>query len=401
MPYRIFLLLIVTCAMRVDVFAASAETHHTLRFYGKGGKPQSGEGLSFSPNGQELALVTELGTTFMRVSDGEQIGIAKVSGKKVGYSSDGKSVVLLSTGIISRLDCGTRQVTPLRVPAPPPGSLGIRVVQRNGKTLVGQMYSGSPAERDGRLAIGDEIVAIGRDRRNEPKSILGLSLKDINAALAGAPATAIELFVLRRGDGEATAVRIVRARTRQDEGTTEDYAAGLQIADPSLICLVRDGRCELVRPSNGNIVTFVPTQHLPSVLSATLSPDGRHVALIGYLPNRRLGVECVDAIDNKTTSMYDLPDRSSHDVRFTPDAKFVVTLSSTRIVKLDLNNQSKPILFNQEGSLDSQTFPGAYVVAGSQLDQVFDFNAFGGGFRWRLVRPNPLDPQPLHSLVGR
>ncbi len=112
-------------------------------------------------------------------------------------------------GLLEALDPYSTYFTPaeyqdyLKNPDPGPGEVGIFLSKRMGYATVISVLPGSPAEKGG-VRAGDLIDRV------ESRATRELSVVQIQRLLAGAPGTAVKLYVVREARGEPELINLTR-----------------------------------------------------------------------------------------------------------------------------------------------------------------------------------------------
>ncbi len=366
-----------------------APARHTLRFYSSRNLPEEARSLGFSPNGQEVAIATTSGSTaFVKTVSGERFGSLPQVPHQVRFSEDANLITLVDGTGVTVYDRRARQTVKIPPAEPVQGHLGIRLHQKNGKLIIRSIVPESPAARDMRIRVGDELLAVAEHSGKKLQSVIGSSEEVIQKMMFGVVGSAAELRLISTGETEHFNVTLTRASSQMSDG--KEVFVDTQSAKPvaGSVVVARDGRLEVVSPAQRQVVTSIwPRKVRPQFLAA-ISDDGATVAVVGTAERLGLTLEVHNVTAGSLSDTISLPLEFCHDVQFSPDGKSVWLLAPTRIVQVDLSKGRAVAAFNHEGVIDLTSHPDVHFVEGSRIVQQFDFAAFGGGFRWRVVDRN-------------
>jgi carboxyl-terminal processing protease len=129
---------------------------------------------------------------------------------------------------------------------------GARVLEKDGVVYINDMEPGSPAQKSGRVEIGDIITGVGQDADGEIVDATGMSAVELTKLVRGNKGTIVRL-ALKKGDGTSMIVAITRGEIIPEDGRVR-------------IALVKHGT-----KKTGYIL-------LPGFYDDTADPNGPHCA---------------------------------------------------------------------------------------------------------------------------
>lgn len=313
--------------------------HHTVRFFTSSGSPIRVNTLAFSPDGTLLAVSTKNGkTSLVRTSDGDiqyQHDLAPFS---MTFTADGSHLFMLAPRNTQLLDVTNHRVSHIVLKVPK-GYLGFALEIRSGKLLVKSITSGGPAAESGDIKVDDELVAVTSNGTR--RSLLGQSIENSLAALAGPPGTPITLHVVRPGELAESKVTLRRQPANQVDGRFE-FEASKEAATAPHVCVafVEGKSFVLFDAANGNALSSLMPVDVRSAGQYTVSPDGRFFGLVaeGRKSSREMAVEIFDVAKQERILHAPLPERNFFDAAFTPDGKSFLIGSRDRIQILPLDS---------------------------------------------------------------
>lgn len=138
--------------------------------------------------------------------------------------------------------------------------IGVALRSEDGKVFVNGTAPNGPAQKDGRLKSGDEIVGIEREG-GEKVEFNGKEFPAIVEALRGPAGSKVKLIVRPKGEEETKTYELTRARLDIPQGDDEDDDANEPAGPP------RDG--EGTRRSG----LLIPGQPIPGTLPPPLPDD--------------------------------------------------------------------------------------------------------------------------------
>ncbi|MEQ1825072.1 MAG: carboxy terminal-processing peptidase [Pirellula sp.] len=104
--------------------------------------------------------------------------------------------------------------------------IGATLRPEDGSTIVETLVPGGAADLDGRLKIGDKIVAVGQDDNSPPVETQDMKLKDVVKMIRGEPGSRVRLHIKPKAGGDNQVYEITRAVIK-----LEDSAAQSQIIE--------------------------------------------------------------------------------------------------------------------------------------------------------------------------
>ncbi|MFO0952621.1 MAG: protein kinase [Isosphaeraceae bacterium] len=191
-----------------------------------------------------------------------------------------------------------------------PAGIGASLALEDGRYVVKTVVPGAAAARDGRLRVGDAVVAVERDGRRV--GLKGMTLAEAVAQIIGPTGTKVRLVVRPGGTSSELLYEITRAAV-----------PGIVGAEwPTLL---------LWDAASGRVTKVVldKTTAETEYISPVFRPDGRAVALIASIPaagaapaSERLQVR--DAEGGRVLADRELPPGKYRALAFTPSGKTVV-----------------------------------------------------------------------------
>jgi len=88
--------------------------------------------------------------------------------------------------------------------------IGATLRPDDGQTVVENIVTGGAADRDGRLKVGDHIVAVSQDNDAPPVETMDMKLPDVVSMIRGAKGTKVKLHVKPKGAGTTQIYEITR-----------------------------------------------------------------------------------------------------------------------------------------------------------------------------------------------
>jgi carboxyl-terminal processing protease len=104
--------------------------------------------------------------------------------------------------------------------------IGATLRPEDGATIVETLVPGGAADLDGRLKIGDKIVAVGQQDNSPPVETQDMKLKDVVKMIRGEPGSRVRLHVKPKAGGDVQVYEITRAVIK-----LEDSAAQSEIVE--------------------------------------------------------------------------------------------------------------------------------------------------------------------------
>ena len=100
--------------------------------------------------------------------------------------------------------------------------IGATLRPDDGTTVVETLVPGGAAELDGRIKIGDQIVAVAQDDGSSPVETQDMKLKDVVKMIRGTPGTLVKLHVKPKAGGAIQVYEIKRALIKLEESAARD-----------------------------------------------------------------------------------------------------------------------------------------------------------------------------------
>jgi carboxyl-terminal processing protease len=104
--------------------------------------------------------------------------------------------------------------------------IGATLASEDGYTKLASIVPGGAADKDGRLKVGDRIVAVGQGEEGPMEDVIDVKLDEVVKRIRGTAGTVVRLLVLPGGGGESSILAITRAKI-----TLDDSAARSQIVE--------------------------------------------------------------------------------------------------------------------------------------------------------------------------
>ena len=95
--------------------------------------------------------------------------------------------------------------------------IGATLRPDDGATVVETLVPGGAAELDGRIKIGDQIVAVAQDDGSSPVETQDMKLKDVVKMIRGTPGTRVKLHVKAKAGGNIQVYEITRALIKLED----------------------------------------------------------------------------------------------------------------------------------------------------------------------------------------
>ena len=100
--------------------------------------------------------------------------------------------------------------------------IGATLRPDDGTTVVETLVPGGAAELDGRIKIGDQIVAVAQDDGSSPVETLDMKLKDVVKMIRGTPGTRVKLHVKTKSGGNIQVYEITRALIKLEDSAARE-----------------------------------------------------------------------------------------------------------------------------------------------------------------------------------
>jgi carboxyl-terminal processing protease len=104
--------------------------------------------------------------------------------------------------------------------------IGATLRPDDGATIVETLVAGGAADLDGRIKVGDQIVAVAQDDGSSPVETQDMKLKDVVKMIRGEVGTRVKLHVKTKATGAVQVYEITRALIK-----LEDFAARSEIIE--------------------------------------------------------------------------------------------------------------------------------------------------------------------------
>lgn len=273
--------------------AVLAGTRHLIRFIQPG--QISGyalETMQFSPDGSLLAVATTDGVvSLISPEEGKTVGKFEHQPFSMSFSKDGSRLLMIGrdrtelldmkAGIPTEIDNSERNEK---------GVIGISINLKDGKLVITNVRPGSPAEKVGTIAIGDELVGVAAGKGGKYQRVIGLSVDRTLELLRGRPGEYVRLKTLPKGTIEDREVLLRRAALRTTPSGTQLVPFEEAVVDECLAWCLSEDTQAFYNAKNGKLVSsFRLVDLVNDVGWHTISPDNKHFAFLGprVEPNRK------------------------------------------------------------------------------------------------------------------
>jgi carboxyl-terminal processing protease len=99
--------------------------------------------------------------------------------------------------------------------------IGATLRPDDGMTVVETLVPGGAADLDGRIKIGDKIVAVGQDDSSPPVETLDMKLKDVVKMIRGEPGSRVRLHIRPKAGGDIQIYEITRAVIKLEDSAAQ------------------------------------------------------------------------------------------------------------------------------------------------------------------------------------
>jgi hypothetical protein len=233
------------------------------------------------------------------------------------------------------LSIGDKQVSRVAWQVPK-GFLGFALEVRNGKLLIKSTTPGAPAAESGDIHVGDELVGVTSEGRRQ--NLLGQSIENALAALAGPIGTPVTLHMIRAGQVDESNVTLRRQRAHQVDGQLQ-FPAPTEASTAPRVCIgFVKGSFIVLDAAGGDVLSALMPVDIQAAGQNDVSPSGRYFGLVaaGRDNSRDMAVEIFDIAKQERIVHAPLPERSFIDAAFSPDGKQFLVGSQDRLQVLDL-----------------------------------------------------------------
>ena len=298
--HRAFLLAVLTfiwCGAPT-VFAG---THHLIRFIRPGQLSGFGlEAMQFSPDGSILAVATTDGVvSYVSPESGEKVGTFKHNPFSIGFSKDGSRLLMIGrrstelidmiAGIPAKIDNSERNAK---------GVIGISFNLKDGKLVITTVRPGSPAEKAGTIAVGDELVGVGAGQSGEFQKVVGKSVERTLEMLRGRPGEYVRLKTVPKGTIEDREVLLRRAALRTTESGTEIVPFEESLIEENVVWCISDGSQAFYDAKSGRLLSSFRLSEIENNRGwHAISPDSKHCAFLARRikpNNKEFAIEIFD-----------------------------------------------------------------------------------------------------------
>jgi carboxyl-terminal processing protease len=95
--------------------------------------------------------------------------------------------------------------------------IGATLQPDDGYTTVASIVAGGAADKDGRLKVGDRIVAVAQESESTPVDVVDMKLDDVVSLIRGSAGTKVKLTVTPKAGGETKIYEITRAKIQLED----------------------------------------------------------------------------------------------------------------------------------------------------------------------------------------
>lgn len=380
-------LLVVLAFLSLSNVSLLAGTHHLIRFIRPG--QLSGyalETMQFSPDGSVLAVATTDGVvSFISPESGEKVGNFKHRPFSMSFSKDATRLLMIGrnrtelldmvAGIPAKIDNSERNEK---------GVIGISFNLKDGKLVITTLRPGSPAEKAGTIAIGDELVGIAPGKTGEFRRVIGNSVERTFEMLRGRPGEYVRLKTVPKGTIEDREVLIRRAALRTTATGTEIVPFEEVVVDEHLAWCISDGSQAFYNAKNGRLVSsFRLSDIVNNVGWHTISPDNKHCAFLGHRlkPNdKEFAIEIFDIGTRERTALHtNIESRNASTLvavsafwgfHYSPDSKYILvgTWSGIQVIDAESGKELHQI--------DTREGATGFAKAGEELTDSWRISEF-------------------------
>lgn len=100
--------------------------------------------------------------------------------------------------------------------------IGATLRPEDGTTVVESVVAGGAADLDGRLKMGDKIVAVGQEDNSPPVETQDMKLKDVVKMIRGEPGSRVRLHVKPKAGGDQVIYEITRAVIKLEDSAAQE-----------------------------------------------------------------------------------------------------------------------------------------------------------------------------------
>jgi carboxyl-terminal processing protease len=100
--------------------------------------------------------------------------------------------------------------------------IGATLRPEDGMTIVESVVAGGAADLDGRLKMGDKIVAVGQEDNSPPVETQDMKLKDVVKMIRGEPGSRVRLHVKPKAGGDQVIYEITRAVIKLEDSAAQE-----------------------------------------------------------------------------------------------------------------------------------------------------------------------------------
>ena len=104
--------------------------------------------------------------------------------------------------------------------------IGATLSPEDGLVTIRSLVVGGAAHKDGRLEVGDQIIAVGQENSDEEVDVIDMKLDDVVSLIRGPAGTKVRLTIQPKVGGESKVIEIERAKIK-----LEDSAARSEVIE--------------------------------------------------------------------------------------------------------------------------------------------------------------------------
>lgn len=311
------------CICSAVVSAVEPGAHHTFRYLTTSGYPRTLKTMTFSPDGNQLAVVVGGTVDFIDTRLGQVTGQYKASPFMLRYTRDGGRLYMIESSRDVLLDTlvGSQIETRYQIK---PGFVGFKLEKESGKLLIKKIFPGGPVSDVPGIGINDELVAVAQGRNGSMRELVGREVQEAIKLLKGPAGTYLQLQILPRGKfgKDSLTTHVIRRAPGEIVGDSVRFLelAPVTAGDTLAWCVV-DGRFEFRDTQTGTPIAQLNTIDVSNRGLGVISPDQSKFAFVARTKsgNPRLAVEVFEIATQERLAYMPLPKSSSYDIDFAAD----------------------------------------------------------------------------------
>jgi len=335
--------------------------------------------MIYSPDGRELAVSIGGKVQVFEVASGAKRMTIAHNPFSMSYTRDGSRLLAISERRSIVADANTGSIQEARVTKPRHGELGIDFEQVNGKLLVKSIWVGSPAERYGKIKIGDELVAATTSRGDECSSLAGESPAVARGDTGGPAGVFVRLRILPAGtfDVEEAIEHTLRRQAAQPDGADWEFEPYVKSElNENVAFCVSDDRFTFRNASDGKTIAKIQTIDIGMSGLQAMSPDNKLFAVWSErLDGEGEAVEVFELATEERIAILPFKGRSYVEMRFDSSGSRILVCGSKSI---------------DVGDIEEQRFIRSILLAKIEVapQKPSEDSVSPGGFALRAAREN-------------